>query len=144
MHFVTSRGNYMHYTRCKACHNYNNLFSTIVDRPKREKVAFGRWKLPDINAVYNAHWRLSGRNKRSQLCHDGHQGNLTNVRALATHVGPSDDHGSFAIPLKTGKAIRWISVQDYNKDSKRNDWLLADCLSVRAKERGSTKVISIV
>lgn len=30
----------MHYTCCEACHNYNNLFSTIVDRPKRE-----RWRL---------------------------------------------------------------------------------------------------
>lgn len=90
MHFLTSRENDMHYTHCEA---YNNLY-------KEEN---GVWQVavPDIYTIHNAHWRLSGRNKGAQLCHDGHQGNLSNVGALATHVRPGDDHGSFAVPLRT-------------------------------------------
>ena len=54
---------------------------------------------PGVNAIQYAQTSRRGRDVGANLSHDTDKGNLADVGALSSHVGPGDDHGSPAIAL---------------------------------------------
>ena len=57
------------------------------------------------NAVYNADFRIGGRDKAADLRHDDNQGNLAHIGRFARHIGAGDDRNP-VLPLVQQHVVR--------------------------------------